>query len=286
MASSSVPAHHKSFKYNLDSLHWNEDHTRNEEGVYCYCGLDISGDESVLQCESCNQLFHWDCVSCLKQKPLRGDSFYTFRCAVCEGGSELYQRMSISWVQVIYLVLYHMMTGEPDKKYFRWRENICAVIDEYWDYLLPGKERTATWQNTVAGCLSTNNVIFKSGIEDTGIPGNWALAEVVPPPKHGFTKPTRVKDPNKLPRQSRKSDSAPKSKRDKSLDSSNEGGESKKKSRKRAQLSEKDIIKSKSNGNGNNSNGNGNGKPSHDSESPPWKRAKTNVNLVDSELLQ
>ncbi|KAJ2157805.1 hypothetical protein GGF46_004249 [Coemansia sp. RSA 552] len=183
----------KTFKYDLESLEWDEDHRRNKEGTYCYCGMDYNSGDPMLRCESCEQLFHWDCVSCLKMKPLLGDTFYRFKCSVCAGGSgEEYERETLSWVQVIYLVLYHLIQAEPERKYFRWRENICATINEHWRSLFPGKTKTATWQNTVAGSLSTHSVLFKSGFEDTQQTGNWTLQEAVEPAKAPFKGPTRA----------------------------------------------------------------------------------------------
>ncbi|KAJ1921595.1 hypothetical protein H4219_000633 [Mycoemilia scoparia] len=216
-----------------------------------------------------------DCVQCLKKKPLRGDSFYTFRCSTCENGKEFYQRTSASWVQVIYLVLYHLMTGEPDKKYFRWRENICAVIDEYWAYLLPGKERTATWHNTIAGCLSTHNAIFKSGLEETGIPGNWALVEKVPPPKHGFDKPTKIKDPNKPARQPRKTDGSGGKQRREKPQASNTGDTARKSNK-------KPSYPKVENGNKHSKGSDG----ESDTEIPSRKRAKLQKDFADSDMLQ
>ncbi|KAJ1945345.1 hypothetical protein FBU59_002333 [Linderina macrospora] len=150
----------------------------------------------MLQCSQCSQLFHWDCVSCLKTKPLFGDKFYTFTCSVCNSGKEEYERDTLSWVQVIYIVLYHLIHAEPEKKYFRWRENICATINDNWDALMPGKAKTATWHNTVAGCLSTHNLLFKSGFDDTQQPGNWTLQEVIAPSLAKFKGPTKKADPS------------------------------------------------------------------------------------------
>ncbi|KAJ2828191.1 hypothetical protein IWW50_001513 [Coemansia erecta] len=186
----------KKFKYNLDALEWDDKHRRNKEGVYCYCGMDYNDGDSMLQCGSCAQLFHWDCVACLKTKPLRGDIFYQFKCSVCNGGEggEEYQRDALSWVQVIYLVLYHLSMADPEKKYFRWRENICATINDNWSGLYPEKAKTATWQNTVAGCLSTHNMLFKSGFEDTQQTGNWALHEIAEPTREKFKASTKSRD--------------------------------------------------------------------------------------------
>ncbi|KAI7826698.1 hypothetical protein BX661DRAFT_183285 [Kickxella alabastrina] len=169
------------FKYNLEALEWDAKHMRNKEGVYCYCGLDYTDGDSMVKCQDCKQLFHWDCVPSIKLKPLKGDSFYKFQCSVCNSGNEIYERETISWVQAIHLVLYHLIKTEPEKKYFRWRENICATISENWESLMPGKAKTATWHNTVAGSLSTHHSRFKSGFDDTQQSGNWTLQEVTPP---------------------------------------------------------------------------------------------------------
>ncbi|KAJ1847823.1 hypothetical protein LPJ73_004151, partial [Coemansia sp. RSA 2703] len=183
------------FKYDLDSLEWDSAHRHNKEGVYCYCGLDYNDGDPMLQCASCSQLFHWDCVSCLKSKPLRGDSFFRFKCSVCNGGTEEYERDTLSWVQVVYLVLYHLILTEPDKKYFRWRENICATISDNWQNLMPGKAKTATWQNTVAGCLSTHHGLFKSGFDDTQQTGNWTLHAAVEPSQTHFKAAVKSREP-------------------------------------------------------------------------------------------
>ncbi|KAJ2784214.1 hypothetical protein H4R18_001269 [Coemansia javaensis] len=175
----------KKFKYSLEALEWDEEHTRNKEAQYCYCGMDYNSGDAMLRCDECRQLFHWDCVSCLKGKPLLGDTFYRFRCA------EEYERDVLSWVQVIYIVLYHLIQQEPERSYFRWRENICATIGERWEYLFSGKAKTATWHNTVAGCLSTHTALFKSGFEDTRQTGNWTLQKVVEPAKAHFKAATR-----------------------------------------------------------------------------------------------
>ncbi|KAJ1752797.1 hypothetical protein LPJ79_000933 [Coemansia sp. RSA 1821] len=177
----------------LDALEWDEQHLRNKEGVYCYCGMDYNEGDPMLQCSDCNQLFHWDCVSCLKAKPLRGDIFYQFKCNVCnEGKGEEYEREVLSWVQVIYLVLYHLSKEDPKRSYFRWRENICQTISDNWAGLFPDKKKTATWQNTVAGCLSTHSALFKSGMEETQQSGNWTLHEVAAPTRDRFRGPTKT----------------------------------------------------------------------------------------------
>ncbi|KAJ2745216.1 hypothetical protein GGI20_002355 [Coemansia sp. BCRC 34301] len=208
------------FKYNLESLEWDDAHRRNKEAVYCYCGLDYNDGDCMLRCSGCQQLFHWDCVACLKAKPLYGDSFYRFKCSVCTGGgSEEYKRDTLSWVQVIYVVLYHLIKTEPEKQYFRWRENICATISDNWEGLMPGKTKTATWHNTVAGCLSTHNTMFRSGFDDTQQPGNWTLKAVVEPALAKFKAPVKSKDSSSAAKQARRERATePKRPKEKSAD--------------------------------------------------------------------
>jgi len=49
-------------------------------------------------------------------------------------------------VILVHLVLYNLMDAHPDQQYFRWKEEICKFIFEYWSYLLPDKERKWTAQ--------------------------------------------------------------------------------------------------------------------------------------------
>ncbi|KAJ3411944.1 Hsp90 cochaperone shq1 [Chytridiales sp. JEL 0842] len=84
--------------------------------------------------------------------------------------------------QMAHLVLYHLATSNPERKFFRWSEDLCAFIDKHWNYLSGGRERTATWQNTVASALSTHSKdVFVSGSEHMSGPGWWGLRELKPP---------------------------------------------------------------------------------------------------------
>ena len=92
-----------------------------------------------------------ECIKCLPKPLLFGDNFLTFRCSVCTQDDEEYHRNNMSWVAVVHLVIYNLMIrmdqrdkDKPDdkknQKYFRWKDDICSFIDEYWDYLVPGKK--------------------------------------------------------------------------------------------------------------------------------------------------
>jgi GNAT superfamily N-acetyltransferase len=67
------------------------------------------------------------------------------------------------------------------KKYFRWKEDICAFIETHWEGLLPTKQRGANWQNSVSSVLSSHGEVFKNGFEDMSEQGWWALRAIEPP---------------------------------------------------------------------------------------------------------
>ncbi|KAG0329368.1 Cysteine-rich protein 2-binding protein [Dissophora globulifera] len=92
-------------------------------------------------------------------------------------------------VILVHLVLYNLMEDHPDQQYFRWKEEICKFIDDYWAYLLPDKEQSPTWNNTVASVLSVQNHIFLSGVETKGASGWWTLIEKAPPDRNRKLKP-------------------------------------------------------------------------------------------------
>jgi hypothetical protein len=55
-------------------------------------------------------------------------------------------------VTIVHWVIYHLVrkaqiedAKKPKKEqrehyYFRWKEDVCAFIDDYWDYLAPEKQ--------------------------------------------------------------------------------------------------------------------------------------------------
>lgn len=124
----------------------------------------------MIRCIQCQQLFHGsklivlntynslilfllDCINCLPKPLLFGDIFGTFTCSICsDSGSETYERKGLSWIIIVHLVIYNLIkkaqvedAKKPDKEkrehyYFRWKEDVCAFIDDYWDYLLPDKQ--------------------------------------------------------------------------------------------------------------------------------------------------
>ncbi|KAG4105761.1 hypothetical protein H8356DRAFT_1287191 [Neocallimastix lanati (nom. inval.)] len=159
------------FPYKIEELHWNENHTRNKENIYCYCGKNIKENESFIKCQKCGQLFHSKCIKTLKQPHLFGDVYYYFKCSVCNKGKEIYKRNDISWITCLYLVIYNIVKSRKDNNinknieknyYCRFKEDICNYIDNNWEYFFPNKFRPLEWVNIINNTLLSNPTIFIS----------------------------------------------------------------------------------------------------------------------------
>ncbi|CAO3690343.1 unnamed protein product [Rhizopus stolonifer] len=175
----------------------------------------------MIQCSTCQQYFHRDCITCLSKPLLFGDIFGTFKCSVCND-SESFDRKNLSWIVIVHLVIYNLIYSaqllnqqqkRADKKrehyYFQWKEDVCAFIDDYWDYLLPGKQRLATWNNTIASVLSTHGSIFLSGFEKFKQSAWWTLHKVEPPTGEKKKAASRAKPNLKKPLKRCKKDETP-----------------------------------------------------------------------------
>ncbi|XP_068455630.1 cysteine-rich protein 2-binding protein [Clinocottus analis] len=115
---------------------------------------------------------------------LKGDNFFKFICSECsEDGKESFDRMRLTWQQVVMLAMYNLsLEGTGRQGYFRWKEDICAFIGRHWNFLLGSRKKTSTWWSTVAGCLSVGSpTFFRSGAQEFGEPGWWKLVQNRPP---------------------------------------------------------------------------------------------------------
>ncbi|KAI4785511.1 hypothetical protein KUCAC02_037718, partial [Chaenocephalus aceratus] len=115
---------------------------------------------------------------------LKGDNFFKFVCSDCsEDGKESFERMRLTWQQVVMLAMYNLsLEGTGRQGYFRWKEDICAFIGRHWNFLLGTRKKTSTWWSTVAGCLSVGSpTFFRSGAQEFGEPGWWKLVQNRPP---------------------------------------------------------------------------------------------------------
>uniref|UniRef100_A0A8C5PC89 Cysteine-rich protein 2-binding protein n=1 Tax=Leptobrachium leishanense TaxID=445787 RepID=A0A8C5PC89_9ANUR len=141
-------------------------------------------DEMPFYCEKCQK---WIPASQLRGDPpsyLKGDNFFKFVCSSCsEDGKELFERLRLTWQQVVMLAMYNLsLEGSGRMGYFRWKEDICSFIEKHWTFLLGGRKKTSTWWSTVAGCLSVGSpLFFRSGAQEFGEPGWWKLVNNKPP---------------------------------------------------------------------------------------------------------
>ncbi|XP_036389658.1 cysteine-rich protein 2-binding protein [Megalops cyprinoides] len=146
---------------------------------------DTSWNEDMsFYCDKCHK---WIPTAQLRgEQPsyLKGDNFFKFTCYDCsEDGKETFERMRLTWQQVVMLAMYNLsLEGTGRQGYFRWKEDICAFIGRHWTFLLGSRKKTTTWWSTVAGCLSVGSpTFFRSGAQEFGEPGWWKLVQNRPP---------------------------------------------------------------------------------------------------------
>ncbi|OCT79791.1 cysteine-rich protein 2-binding protein [Xenopus laevis] len=141
-------------------------------------------EEVPFYCDKCQK---WIPASQLKgDSPsyLKGDNYFKFTCSPCsEDGKEQFERLRLTWQQVVMLAMYNLSLEETGRQgYFRWKEDICSFIEKHWNFLLGSRKKTSTWWSTVAGCLSVGSpLFFRSGAQEFGEPGWWKLVHNKPP---------------------------------------------------------------------------------------------------------
>lgn len=141
-------------------------------------------EDMAFYCDRCHK---WIPAAQLRgEQPsyLKGDNFFKFICSDCsEDGKESFERMRLTWQQVVMLAMYNLsLEGTGRQGYFRWKEDICAFIGRHWNFLLGTRKKTSTWWSTVAGCLSVGSpTFFRSGAQEFGEPGWWKLVQNRPP---------------------------------------------------------------------------------------------------------
>lgn len=131
------------------------------------------------------------CIICKKtisfskeiKKPLIGDVFIQYTCASCSTTKKMIsERFVMNWPDIIHLILYHLHQSDKNKiGFFRWREDICRLIEERWDDLCPTRNRALNWANSVSSVLSAHPNLFESGQIKMKSSGWWALRNVAPP---------------------------------------------------------------------------------------------------------
>lgn len=129
-----------------------------------------------MQCSKCNtSLAGLDVFNVLE-----GDEFIISNCSTCSGAVK-YMRLSLSWSDVAYIVLYHLTlttvpesTDDSGRKYYLKR-TIAQVLEENWNYLWD-KPSDSTWKRNFQSHLYSEK--FFSTEKRCN---SWALKEVVLP---------------------------------------------------------------------------------------------------------
>ncbi|XP_051766630.1 cysteine-rich protein 2-binding protein [Ctenopharyngodon idella] len=162
-------------------------HDQSGDSLNSDVGEDGEGswnEDMSFYCDKCHK---WIPAAQLRgEQPsyLKGDNFFKFTCSDCaEDGKESFERMRLTWQQVVMLAMYNLsLEGTGRQGYFRWKEDICAFISRHWTFLLGSRKKTSTWWSTVAGCLSVGSpTFFRSGAQEFGEPGWWKLVQNRPP---------------------------------------------------------------------------------------------------------
>ncbi|KAL2086078.1 hypothetical protein ACEWY4_017137 [Coilia grayii] len=143
-----------------------------------------SEDTTAFHCDKCHKWIPAGQLRGEQPSYLKGDNFFKLVCCHCsEDGKESFERMRLTWQQVVMLAMYNLsLEGTGRQGYFRWKEDICAFIGRHWNFLLGSRKKTSTWWSTVAGCLSVGSpTFFRSGAQEFGEPGWWKLVQNRPP---------------------------------------------------------------------------------------------------------
>ncbi|KAG0057512.1 hypothetical protein BGZ83_009151 [Gryganskiella cystojenkinii] len=113
------------------TLTWNNAHTINTEGEYCYCRQDRRLDELALQCRGCSDWFHASCIEISLGPVVPFITNYKFYCKHCvlkslnnkspnnrsaikvqEGEPESFQRVTAGWKEICATALANLIVQE------------------------------------------------------------------------------------------------------------------------------------------------------------------------------
>lgn len=171
------------FQYDVLNLRWNEIKTVNEEGKYCYCGMDRRLDEFMMQCCECHNWFHESCV--MVNLTAHGGptipflTSYEFICAGCGNQQESFQRLACAWKEIATTVVANLMMQELKKTqdlsatnflkqlpqgqtFYFVRDEIVDFIDLHW-LALWGNQKSkmdVKWKSTLSTTLYQYREVF------------------------------------------------------------------------------------------------------------------------------
>ncbi|TRY72982.1 hypothetical protein TCAL_13306 [Tigriopus californicus] len=182
------PAHvldaRKALPYDFDRLKWDQNHARNDDQRYCYCGESGDWYRRMFQCAECRQWFHQECLRKSSPPVLLGDGFFEFECALCTGKpEEILERLDVSWAEALHLVLFNL-TLANSKRYHDLDTAIIPLFRRKWKCLQgpglclkPGRIEHSFLHNVLRG----HKARFKCGSEIKKRSTFWGLRKVLPP---------------------------------------------------------------------------------------------------------
>lgn len=182
------PAHvldaRKALPYDFDALKWDQNHARNDDQRYCYCGESGDWYRRMFQCAECRQWFHQECLRKSSSPVLLGDGFFEFECALCTGKpEEILERLDMSWAEALHLVLFNL-TLANSKRYHDLDTAIIPLFRRKWKclqgpglWLKPGRIEHSFLHNV----LKSHKTRFKCGSEIKKRSTFWGLRKVLPP---------------------------------------------------------------------------------------------------------
>eukprot|EP00020_Sapocribrum_chincoteaguense_P009651 CAMPEP_0170742362 /NCGR_PEP_ID=MMETSP0437-20130122/6703_1 /TAXON_ID=0 /ORGANISM="Sexangularia sp." /LENGTH=686 /DNA_ID=CAMNT_0011080977 /DNA_START=20 /DNA_END=2076 /DNA_ORIENTATION=- len=156
-------------------------------------------------CDDCGKKF--DVESTFSVFP--GDFSYKFSCSACTGGEPVYERVPMTRVQGIALVMYNMIlygdkpakehplysTSEAFQKaypdpdailapntkvidgvhWFKAFPDLSTFLNAHWDNIMV-REQGKSWKTGMATALNMKKKSFKTGVDVCGAPGFYAMA--------------------------------------------------------------------------------------------------------------
>ncbi|KAG7262117.1 hypothetical protein CRUP_019505, partial [Coryphaenoides rupestris] len=95
-------------------------------------------EDMAFYCDRCHKWIPSGQLRGEQPSYLKGDNFFKFICCGCsDDGKETFERMRLTWQQVVMLAMYNLsLEGTGRQGYFRWKEDICAFIGRHWSFLL------------------------------------------------------------------------------------------------------------------------------------------------------
>eukprot|EP00834_Sanchytrium_tribonematis_P002817 NODE_95_length_21511_cov_0.501168.p6 type:complete len:363 gc:universal NODE_95_length_21511_cov_0.501168:17882-18970(+) len=165
------------------------------------CNIKLVNEEfTFLTCIKCNSVVHPECCSIfpkdyLEKGILLGDRYFQYTCIMCHPDGEILKRPTVMWLAYVELVLYHLFRTSPGIqdgstfwkmnmkllpiRYYDAKDEIFPLIEEYWEFLMPKKDRPKQLLNKFNSTLNSNSIKVFLRMHDKS--NSWSLRNPVLP---------------------------------------------------------------------------------------------------------